>query len=342
TQSYDAYGRPSSLSVTVDTTYTVSTTYDSSGRADTVTYPTGVAIRNIYNTYGYLAQVQNTADMSVYWQATTVNAAGQTTSELLGNGLTTTRSYDQLFRMTAVTSSNGGGAVHNLSYTLDAIGNVLQRQDLTQGVTENFSYDVLNRLLSSSGPGLTTRSFNYDVLGNITYKSDVGTYTYPAASAARPHALSSVSGSGSPYTVTASYSYDANGNLYSASGTIYPASGSVSFSRSLTYTGFNLPATLTHMQGGSTYSYTYTYNSEHERVKLVTVRPSDSVISIYLHPAGKGALLYEKEIHCPTSSPCSEAGATYVEYKHYVNGGAGVVGVYVTKSVYGNGDGPQM
>jgi RHS repeat-associated protein len=250
--------------------------------------------------------------------------------------------------MKGITASNAGGAVHNQGYSFDTIGNVIQRQDFTQGVTENFAYDTLNRLFSSSGT-VVTRSFNYDrigntayAIGNITYKSDVGTYTYPAPTAALPHAVKSVDGAGNPNTVTATYGYDPNGNLYTAAGTFYLASGSVSFSRTLAYMSFNMPSLLTHVQGSASYSYTYTYNSEHERVKLVTVRPSDSLITIYVHPAGKGTLLYEKEIHCPTSNPCAEAGAAYIEYKHYVNGSAGLIGAFVTKSTYVAPDGPQM
>jgi RHS repeat-associated protein len=145
--------------------------------------------------------------------------------------------------------------------------------------------------------------------------------------------VSSVTNGGVPNSVTATYSYDANGNLSSSSGTIYPASGSVTFSRTLTYKSFNAPAALTHVQGGATYSYTYTYSVEHERVKLVTVRPDDTLTSIYVHPAGKGALLYEKEIRQSTA---------VVEHKHYVNGGSGLVGVFVTKSSYVSPDGPAM
>jgi RHS repeat-associated protein len=339
THSYDSLGRPTSLAVSVDATYTVNTTYVASGadtgKIDTLTYPTGFAVKNVYNSYGYLWKVQRTADAdtTVYWQANSHNAAGGVTSELLGNGLTTTRTYDALFRVTAISSSNGGGAIHNFAYTFDAIGNVIQRQDLTQSVTENFAYDVLNRLTSASGPGLATRSFDYNAVGNMTYKSDVGTYTYPALTAARPHAVASVSGSGSPFSVTGAYTYDANGNLSAASGTLYPAVGSVTFSRTLTYTSYNMPSTLTHAQGGSTYSYTYTYNAEHERVKLVTVRPTDTLTSVYIHPAGKGALLYEKEMR---------ASDGLIEHKHYVASGSGVVGIFVTKSAYGVGQGPEM
>jgi RHS repeat-associated protein len=336
THGYDTLGRPSSLTVTVDTSHQVLYSYDSAGRLDTTTYPTGFATKNLYNAYGYLWKVQRTndPDTTVYWQANSQDAAGHVSNELLGSGLTTTRTYDALFRPTELKSVDGGGnAVHRLLYTFDAIGNVTQRQDSTQNVTENFAYDVLNRLTGASGPGLTTRSFDYNAIGNMTYKSDVGTYIYPAVTAARPHAVSSINGGGVAFSVTATYTYDANGNLTDSSGTLYPATGSVAFSRTLTYTSYNHPSTLTHAQGGSTYSYTYTYNAEHERVKLVTVRPTDTLTSIYLHPAGKGALLYEKE---------TRQSDGVIEHKHYVSGGSGLIGVFVTKSSYATGEGPAM
>ena len=329
-QAYDSIGRPSTLSVTVDTAYMVTTGYDSAGRIASVAYPTGFAVTNSYNSYGYLYQVQgNDPAQTVFWHANTEDAVGHVTTETLGNGLAVTRTYDALFRMTAVSASGTGGTAHSQTFTYDPIGNVTQRVDLVQSVTENLAYDSLNRLNSISGPTIVTRSFDFDSLGNIAYKSDVGAYSYGS----QPHAATSVTGYGYPDTVTANYTYDANGNLTGASGTFYAASGPVTFSRALSYMSFGLPLALTHVQGGSTYSYTYAYNAQHERMKLVTVRPDDTLTTIYLHPAGSGALLFEKETHQSTGQ---------IEYKHYVNGGSGLVGVYVTKSSYMQGDGPGM
>ncbi len=315
TNSYDSLGRPFTLAASIDTSYTVTTTYDSSGRPNTLTYPTGFAVQNIYNLYGYLWKVQrvDAGGSTVFWTANAKSASGQVTSELLGNNLTQTRTLDALDRLGSIVASGTGGTVHSFSYTYDTIGNVAQRVDSVDSVTENFAFDNLNRLLSASGPGLITRSFNYDAIGNMTYKSDVGSYTYPTSgiSSVRPHAVSSVSG-----TVNASYIYDANGNLLSGAG------------RTLAYMSFNLPATIT----GSAATYTYTYSPEHERVKLITQLATGTQTSIYLHPSGGRALFYEKEIK-PDST---------VENKHYVQAGSILVGVYVTKSSYSSGDGPQM
>lgn len=325
TNSYDSLGRPVTLAASIDTAYNVTTSYDTSGRVDTVTYPTGFAVKNIYNAYGYLWQVQRAdpGGSTVFWQANAKSASGQVTSELLGNNLTQTRTPDVLDRLSSIVASGTGGTVHSFSYTYDAIGNVATRLDNVDGVTENFSYDNLNRLRSASGPGLVTRSFDYDAIGNMIFKSDVsttipgGTYTYPASGAGsvRPHAVSGISGTVNGIS-NPTFAYDSNGNLTSGAG------------RTLTYMSFNMPLTIT----GSTATYTYTYSSEHERVKLVTQLQTGTQTSIYLHPGGGGSLFYEKEIKPDTT----------VENKHYVQAGAILVGVYVTKSSYASGDGPQM
>src|SRR4030095_5865406 len=160
----------------------------------------------------------------------------------------------------------------------------------------------------------------------------VGTYGYGA----KPHAVTSVTGGGNPNTVTANYQYDPNGNLTGASGTIYSAT-TVAFSRALTYMSFNMPrmlcegrgtgasATVTgttcQATGAAVSTYTYTYSAEHERIRLVTVRPGDTLTTIYLHPGGSSTLLYEEETKQSTG---------VIERKHYIAGGSGIVGVHIT------------
>jgi len=297
TYAYDGFGRPASLTTSIDAAYTISNTYDAASRVSTLVYPDGFTVLNVYNSFGYLSEVRNNADNSLLWRTQAASASGRVAQALLGDsGVTTTRSYDALDRLAGITASGGAGTVQNLSYSYDAIGNLTQRVDNTQGLTENFAYDGLNRLLASGGPGLITRSYDYDAIGNLTYKSDVGTYTYGA----KPHAVSSVSG-----TVNASYSYDPNGNLTSGAG------------RTLTYMSFNLPRTIS--QGSDTFQYTY--SADHERVRLQVTRASGTYQTIYLHPGGGGNLFYEKE---------TLADGT-VEHRHYVNG-AGLIGTYVTRS----------
>jgi hypothetical protein len=49
------------------------------------------------------------------------------------------------------------------------------------------------------------KTFSYDPIGNLLSKSEVGTYTYPVAGAALPHAVQSVSGT----TINTTFTYEA-------------------------------------------------------------------------------------------------------------------------------------
>ena len=263
---YDSLGRMRELMATIDTYYVVSYAYDANGRLSETTYPENtvwpadIKVRNVYNARGYLEKVtDDAATPLVYWQANTVSATGKVLTETLGNGATTTRSYDTLDRMTGNVVAKSGVNLQSFTYAYDSIGNVTSRINGVQSnLTENFAYDTLNRLTQSSGAGLTTTSYNYNALGNITYKSDVGTYNYPAVGAARPHAVSSITGTvngfGNP-----GFTYDANGNLTAGLG------------RTLTYTSFDMPLKVTgvRLNGGTSYTYDYTYNAEHERTRLI-------------------------------------------------------------------------
>jgi RHS repeat-associated protein len=242
-------------------------------------------------------------------------------TDKLGNGLGTTRGYDELDRMTSnVVEPYGGGTdVQNFTYTYDTIGNLAQRVDVIQSsLTENFAYDRLNRLLQSSGTGFTTQTIAFNAVGNITSKSNVGTYNYNAqgtpcttGAGGGPHALCSVTGTVNGYA-NPTFSYDANGSLTTGLG------------RTLTYTSFNMPATVTapnNLVPGTSVTYTYVYNADHERVKHIIDRTNGTFTTIYLHPAGGGALLYEKEIK-----------PTLTEHKHYIVAGSILVGVYLSRS----------
>ena len=287
---YDSLGRTSSETNTIDTTYTVSKTYDAYGRVDVLTYPTGVAIKNIYNATGYLSEVRNNANLALFWKANAKDADGNVLNETLGNGLTTTRIYTDTTGRVQSIATNGVAAIQNQTFNFDFMGNLKARTDSVAGVTESFVYDPLNRLTSAS-KGAVSTTVAYDSIGNISNKSDVGTYTYGA----RPHAVTQVAGA-----LNASYAYDANGNLMSGAG------------RTVTYTSYNLPTQIT--QG--TNSVSFLYDADHTRVR----QTSASGTMIYLNPRIDTGMHFEKEIKNGIA-----------EYKHYIYGAAGVVGVYSTK-----------
>ena len=295
--SYDSLGRLASLSTTIDTAYTASFTYDSAGRPATVTYPTGFAVKSVYNARGYLAELRNNASNALYWRADASTAAGQLSATTLGNGLAGSAAYSAL---TGRLESQSTGAVQALHYTYDAVGNLAERRDSVAGLTETFTYDALDRLTQHSLAGATnaTLGFTYDALGNLTYKSDVGSYSYPASGpgSVRPHAVAALTGTVNGVS-NPSYSYDANGNLTSGAG------------RSFTWTSFDLPSRIS--QGAT--QLDFTYGPEHQRLRQV----SPTATTVYL-----SAPHYEKETQ--TSG--------LIVHKHYLHAGGQLVGLYSQRS----------
>ena len=293
-QSYDVLGRPDRTTTIVSgTSYVVQTSFDSLGRVDTLSYPTGLKVKNVYTALGYLKEVRNAAASNeLYWQLDAANARGQTTQYTLGNGLTTVNSYDDdTGRIKGIITGGGiAGNIQNLNYNFDTLGNLTSRNDVNQSLTETFTYDSLNRLTETNFQGGLSKTYQYDSLGNITYKSDVGDYTYGQLGAG-PHAVTQTSRLG---IVENTYSYDANGNQIAGAG------------RTLSYTSFNKPLSIT--KGSTTVSYAY--DAERNRIRKL----KGTEYTVYI---GK---LYEKVL---------KSGV--VEHKQYINAGGKTFAVFNTK-----------
>ncbi|MGJ5135615.1 RHS repeat-associated core domain-containing protein [Bradyrhizobium oligotrophicum] len=251
--SYDSLGRPLQVVTTIDgATYTMGATYDANSRLTKVSYPSGFTARYGYNSLGFANQLQDDATSQSYWTAYAMDAEGHLTQQTAGNGLSTIRGFDPLTgRLTSI-ATGVNNAVQNQSFGYDRLGNLTSRSDANTNVSESFVYDALNRLTSSTTNVNTTplvKTFAYSPIGNILSKSDVGTYTYPAAGQPLPHAVTGVSG-----TISATFTYDANGNQTSGLG------------RSIVYTSYNKPASIT--QGSRTISFVD--DTDHQRFKQVT------------------------------------------------------------------------
>lgn len=93
---YDSYGRVVSEQTVVNgNSFTIQTSYNALSLPDVITYPNGLKIQNIYSSCGIQTAVQNYRTGKVYWKLKKLNARGQIESEELGNGLTTTTTYDE-------------------------------------------------------------------------------------------------------------------------------------------------------------------------------------------------------------------------------------------------------
>ena len=239
---FDSLGRPNTTETIINgLPYTESVTYDSVGRVDVQTYPTGYQTQNIYNDIGFLEKVRDAdTPCTIHWQAYQADEYGNITieSQANGNSLTFRDFENNSGRLFSINTNVG--SVQNLSYVYDALGNLTERQEIQGGSTlhEKFTYDNLNRLNTVEFVGVGTHiAATYDSLGNITSKYNVGTYNYTSGSAG-PHAVQSVSG-----TVNASYSYDANGNMTVRDGD------------TIVWSSFNKPTQIT--QGSNTVSFEY-------------------------------------------------------------------------------------
>jgi YD repeat-containing protein len=82
--------------------------------------------------------------------------------------------------VTTRTEGSGGSTTNlqNLTYHWDFTGNLHNRIDNRQSLTEQFAYDSMNRLLNSTLNGANNLTLTYDPAGNINSKSDVSSSAY--------------------------------------------------------------------------------------------------------------------------------------------------------------------
>lgn len=261
---YDNKSRLSQRQIISDATYNYNYSYSATtGLLDTLTYPTSTSSYRLKLQYVYqngeLQKIKDYNSSTIFWQANATNPRGQVTQETLGNGVLTNRSYDAVTGwLNSIQSGMGGGtSLQNNAYLFDKLGNLTQRQDNAQGLTENFYYDNLYRLDYSQLNSVTNLDLSYDVLGNIATKSDVGTYTYHAT---KKHRVTGVTGG---YT----FAYDNNGNATSGLGA------------TVTWDPYNYPTAITVDSG--TYSQ-FWYDANHSRWKQQSSYLGSSDTTIYI------------------------------------------------------------
>jgi RHS repeat-associated protein len=295
TYRYDNFGRLIETQTTLQgQSYFVSKTYDQYGRADSLTYPTGFAVQNTYNNNGYLTEVRHANDNKLYWQAKRMNARGQLEQQAFGNGLTTDKVYDpSTGRLQRI--QTGSGVVQNLTFVFDKLGNLTQRTN--RHINETFQYDGLNRLTQTAVQNVYNTFITYDALGNITLKSDVGTYTYDKA---KPHAVTAVNG-----LVNTQYGYDANGNRTSSS----------TVGQAIEYTSFNKPRRIT--QGTTTLEFEHspTYSRYEQKVTKNGLATTTTYIGggVFEHELSQS---WTKDIHYIFAG--GKSIAVYTEKNHGV------------------------
>ena len=259
-----------------------------------------------YTATGYLSSVYDVeTPATVYWTADAVNAAGQITEAMLGNGIGTTRTYDAKTGLIESIQSGAGNStdIQDLGYLFDSFGNLTAREDFIQDVYEQFTFDDLNRLTGATvydaddDGEREAKTYSYDAIGNIVNKSDVGAADYvygtgngAGAGDAGPHAVVSAGGD--------SYAYDDTGNMVSGAG------------RTLTWTSFNKPKTIVD----AATTTTFVYGPERARIRQTRVQGASTTAITYV-----GGLFEQ----------IAQTGAA-TKYLHYIFAGNARVAIYTT------------
>lgn len=323
TYQYDTKGRQQRVTVQIGANSYFSTiTYDAtSGRAAKVRDFSAFSLVYGYNAYGYLNEIDDAVNMgTAYWKANTRDAEMHITSQTAANGVTELQNYDPETGRVLAIHAGTNDSVANFSFDWDKMGNLTQRSDMlavTGGQTENFCYDKLNRLTSTAlgsniGVNCTgTLAVAYDALGNITSKSDVGTYSYQPG---RPHAVSAIAtsqgctqtgGCTVNGTLNPSFNYDRNGNMLTGAG------------RTITYTSFNMTSLVTV----GTTSMALAYSPEHTRIQQTTNAGSGATTTTYLNDEA-GTVMDEHVV--PAIGPAT--------WKTYIKASGQIFAVHSVKS----------
>lgn len=290
TYSFDSLGRLSQRTVVAGGgTYLINQSYSATtGDLETMTFPTSTAGVRFKLRYGYQnGELRSIRDYTgnvlgtTYWQANATNARGQIIDEQLGNGLRTISGYDRIagWIENRTSGPGGGSARQNVEYAWNKTGTLSQRRDLNINHTEDFYYDVLDRLDYSQLDGATNLDVSYDAIGNITSKSGVGAYTYHAT---KKHAVVAAGSN--------TYGYDADGNMTTRNGA------------SITWSSYNLPLNIN--QSGGNYSQ-LEYGADRNRYKHVTFSPASGpettilIGDLFEHVSRGGGVEHKHYIKAP-------------------------------------------
>jgi len=165
--------------------------YDDLGRMYKTYYPADdVTVVRVFDSDGYLTQVK--VNGQVVW--TLNNQTAKEVSYTLGNGLATTRTFDNHGFPDKITTTGG---IQDWDYSFNtATGNLNSSTDNIYGNTESFVYDDLDRLKEVWQNSEKVLSLSYDPGNmNIIQKTDAGDFRYDNTGNAGVHAISQLDNS---------------------------------------------------------------------------------------------------------------------------------------------------
>jgi RHS repeat-associated protein len=202
---------------------TVTTTYDNVGLpltqagldtyvADTQYYYWGTVKQQLLGTAPKQVKLTTGTDEAT-GRLTQLSTSTQTDATPFAEKLTENYTYNPAGQVTNIAETNAGNLVSNQCFTYDGL------QQLTEAwATPATTCQASPTQTAVGGPDSYWTSYRYDTIGNRTRDTThdpagdtTRTYTYPAAGAARPHAVTSVAITGAA-TGNNTYAYDQTGN----------------------------------------------------------------------------------------------------------------------------------
>lgn len=174
---YDVYGRIQNENKYIDNqAFTTSYTYNNLNLIETVTYPDNFGLKYEYQDKLF-KKILNKNDLTkVYFELKRNDRYGNQSEYILGNGLTTTKTYNAWGYPESFNTPN----IQNYSMSYNANnGNLIYRKDLLTSKQEDFTYDDMERLKSAKVNSLSnTNYYNFENGGNISSFQNAGTFTY--------------------------------------------------------------------------------------------------------------------------------------------------------------------
>jgi RHS repeat-associated protein len=242
---YDKFGRTLTETDVIDaTTFTNTYVYDLYSNLTKVTYPSTIAIDREYDANGYLKTIKTGA--TTIFENIGINALGQYRTYKLGSNQYVFKTFNEYGAPTnfrAGTNATNFDNIQNLSFDFELkTGNLTSRTDTRKGKVEYFKYDALNRLetaqVGNIGQAVTALSgikytFTFADNGNITSKTDVGTYDYDPK------------------------------KIHAIAGIINPVAQVPTLGQAITYSPYHQPLTIVE----NNYTLTYTYSADYQRIK---------------------------------------------------------------------------
>src|SRR3989454_11444760 len=206
---YDFLGRPTSVTNPDNSARTAS--YDDVNRIVTMIDEVGRETQDLYDLAGRLVSVgQYTGPPSYVSTTNAYDLSAELVAVADPLGQTTRHAYDDVGRLSQTMYPDGT----NETYVYDNVGNLIAKTD-RGGRTIRYAYDTLRRLASATYPGNVVLTYSYDNDGNIKSVLNGTASVYLYYDNLNRLTTRSLFVSGDTTNYSATYGYDAVGNLLS-------------------------------------------------------------------------------------------------------------------------------